>query len=458
MPRDLLTVNVRPRFYVPVNEQWETAVRSEHRMTAACLLNLIHWKWLCWRGDDDGYVRLKTAYLRRLLGQDALTAVRQSLVNGQVIDWDQTYQEGVRCMRYRLRPEYRETRLIHCDDERLTRRISRLRNEDEVRLLPVHRWLRERLLMLDFDIDRARSMIDGMLPDEDSPLMVKEYREILTEQLTRLNDQLANETPELTCDKYGRVHTAITRLPRSQRCCLAVDGQPLHGIDLANSQPLFLGIIARRFYTDRHVRTSLRKWKPLQKPLSYGRGTTPPHPPITMSGKSQMVETKEGYGNRLATVFGLELSGDDSTPRSSGLDEYLNHCRDGSLYERLMDPGDDRGRLKKKLFADVLYGRDNYPSPLRERFHKRYPAIGFMLSELKASEFRRPSWLMQHVESRLFIGRICGRIREQQPDIPLVTIHDSLLTTPAYVDYVEAVARSEFECLGVSPKFHRESY
>jgi len=171
-----------------------------------------------------------------------------------------------------------------------------------------------------------------------------------------------------------------------------------------------------------------------------------------------MVETKEGYGNPLATVFGQELSGDDKTTRSDGLGEYPKDCQDGSLYKRLMDSGDDRTRFKKKLFADVLYGRDNYPSPLRDRFHQAYPAIGFMLSELKASEFRRPSWLMQHEESKLFIGTICNRIRVEQPDIPLVTIHDSLMTTAHYVDYVEGVARSEFERLGVSPTFHPESY
>ena len=446
------------RFYVPVNEQWETAVRSDLRMTAAYLLNLMHWKWLCWRGDDDGYVPLKTAYLRRFMGQDALTAVRQSLHNGHVIDWDQTYQEGVRCMGYRIRPEFRETHMIHCDDRRLTRRIQRLQAEDEVKLLPVHRWLRERLLMLDFDIDRARSMIDGMLPDEDSPLTVREYRQLIFGQLTRLQDQIADETPELTCCRHGRVHTAFTRLPRSLRCCLTVDGQPLQGIDLANSQPLFLGVVANRFFSDRHARVSLKKWKPLEKPLPYGRGTTLLHPPITMSEKSQVVEIKESYENRLATVFGLELSGDDNKARSNGLDEYLNHCQEGALYECLKRPDEDRARLKEALFADVLYGRDNYPSPLRERFRQAYPAIGFMLSELKASEYRRPSWLMQHEESKLFIGGICNRIKVEQPDIPLVTIHDSLLTTPAHVDYVETVARSEFARLGVSPTFHRERY
>jgi hypothetical protein len=446
-----------PRFYVPVNEQWETAVRSEHRMTAACLLNLIRWKWLCWRADDDGYVALKTEYLRRVIGQKVLPLVRQQLADARVIEWDRTYQEGTRSMRYRLRPEFRETRMIRCDDSTLTRRLNRLHARDEVRLLPVHRWLRERLQSLQLDVNRGHSIVDGMVPDEDSPLTVRQYRHLITEQLTHLQDQIAGGTPELTCDKYGRVHTAITRLPRRLRCCLTVDGQLLQGIDLANSQPLFLGVVANRYFSDRHVRSSLRDWSPSlgRRP---GAGTPPGGPPVTMVKKSQVLYSQGCYNSRLNTVLRQQLSGADSMARSSSLDEYLNDCQEGALYERLMDPGQDRGRLKRSLFADVFFGRDNYPSPLHERFHQMYPAIGFMLGELKASEYRRPSWLMQHEESKLFIGRICDRVRKEQPDIPLVTIHDSLLTTEAHLEYVTTVARSVFERLGVRPTFHHESY
>ena len=461
-------VNARgPRFYVPVNEQWETAVRSDLRMTAACLLNLIHWKWICKRADDDGFVSLKTEYLRRLIGQRELPTVRQQLADAGVIDWDRTYQEGVRCMGYRLCPEYRKVRSIWCDDRQLTRRIRRLHARDESLLLPVHRWLRERLLLLDFDFDRARSIIDEILPVEKKrkkPLTVTEYRELIAGQLIRLKDQINEGNPGLTCDRFGRVHTAITRLPKSLKCCLTVKGQPLQGIDLANSQPLFLGLVANQYFTDRHERARLRNWTPARRSgrndraRRTGRNAARREPPITMVEKSQVLCFQRGYENRLMTVSGQELSGDDWEPRSNGLDEYLHDCQAGSLYEKLKRPGEDLARLKKALFTDVLYGRDNYPSQLRDGFHRQYLAIGFMLTELKAGEYCRPSGLMQHKESKLFIGTICNRIKEEQPDIPLVTIHDSLLTTPAHVEYVEAVTRSEFARLGVSPTFHRESY
>ena len=177
-----------------------------------------------------------------------------------------------------------------------------------------------------------------------------------------------------------------------------------------------------------------------------------------MAKKSQPVGGEEGYESCLDTVFGQQLSGDDIGERAAGLDEYLQACQDGVLYERLMGPDEERGRFKRRLFADVLYGRDRYPSELRQRFHRTYPAIGFVLEELKAGDYRRPSWTTQLQESKLFIGGICNRIRNENPDIPLVTVHDSVATTPDFVEYVKAVAVSEFAKLGVAPTFHRETF
>ena len=43
-------------------------------------------------------------------------------------------------------------------------------------------------------------------------------------------------------DKYGRVHTNLTNLPKRLRQFLVVDGSSLSEIDVPNSQPLFFGV------------------------------------------------------------------------------------------------------------------------------------------------------------------------------------------------------------------------
>jgi hypothetical protein len=436
------------RLYVPRNETWKRGLTAETLNGAAWFLNLLHWKWICWRADDDGFVPLKSAYLHRVIDPHVLKELRPTLVAAGVLDWDKSYVKGQRSMRYRIRKSFVRTRRVECRSQKVCRRILRLQGEAERKLLPVHRWLRDRLGMLKFDLHLAESIITGMVPDSDTPLTESKYRTLLNEQAQRLNQQVIDGTPELSVCRFGRVHTAITRLPVMLRRCLSFDGQPLIGIDLRNSQPLFCGLLATEFMESRRSRSRLKRFQP-SAANPYGRSrqatpTRPDTPPITIGELTKVVEINTGYGICLAD--------------NPDLAAYLDECEQGKFYDLLMLPGEDRGRFKKRFFADVLFGRDNYPSEMRDRFNEKYPTIAAVLAALKQQDFRRPSWLMQSQESTLFIGRVCRRLMVECPDIPLATIHDSFLTTAEHKDYVEAVAMDEFAKLGVTPNFKREIY
>lgn len=434
-----------PTFYVPADDRWSRRLNPDHRSEAGYLLNLIRWKWLCWQADDDGFVPLKAAYLHRVVDPPVLNALRAVLVENRVLDWDQTYTKGKRSMRYRVRDEFRRTRFTECSSRKVRRRIWRLQDEAERKLLPVHKWLRGRLMRLEFDLPMAESIIAGMVPDPDTPLSECGYRELLTGQAQRLDQQIIDGTPELSVCRHGRVHTEITRLPATLRRCLSFGGQPLVGIDLRNSQPLFCGLVAVEGMRSRQTRSRLLGFEPpAASPYGRSRGTPPHTPPITIGEMTKVVESNSGYESCLADIPDLKM--------------YLEECEQGIFYDSLMLPGEDRGRFKQRFFADVLFGRDNSPSELRDRFSEQYPTVAAMLADLKQKDYRRPSWLMQNRESTLCIGRVCRRIMAERRNIPLATIHDSFLTTDEHDEYVHDVAMQEFEKLGVQPTFKRESY
>ena len=81
-----------------------------------------------------------------------------------------------------------------------------------------------------------------------------------------------------------------------------------------------------------------------------------------------------------------------------------------------------------------------------------------MLTDLKTRDYRRPSWLMQFEESRLFIEVICQRIIEERPSVPFVTIHDSVLTLSEHVDYTTGAALDDVSTLGFRPRAKQRSY
>jgi hypothetical protein len=59
---------------------------------------------------------------------------------------------------------------------------------------------------------------------------------------------------------------------------------------------------------------------------------------------------------------------------------------------------------------------------------------------------------MQNIESSLVIATVCERLRLECPDVPLLTIHDSIATTREYADLVRQALLEGLHRLGVRPK------
>lgn len=54
------------------------------------------------------------------------------------------------------------------------------------------------------------------------------------------------------------------------------------------------------------------------------------------------------------------------------------------------------------------------------------------------------------------IEAVCGRLMREHPNCPLVTIHDSVLTTSAWVEVVRQAIVEEFGRMGIHPTLHVE--
>jgi hypothetical protein len=423
-------------FYVPAD--FDLAILPEHlRDYAAYFLNLVHWKWVCWRADRDGFVRLKYDYLTRVIPKEHWV----KLVHGCLTGFDRlpgsasrTYpavieidgcEQGVKCRGYRLAPGYRRVRRVACTDDALSRRIREVYARAEgLPLLPVHRWLRDHLGRLDFDFRKALAVIATMEPEDECAMDVGDYRQLLAGSCQRL----ADGEHFLTCDPYGRVHTLATCLPKALRGCLSVGGRPLVGLDLKNSQPLIAGLCARQFY-----RSSASSRCRLAN-VTFGRG---------------------GHPYCYRAVRGLR--GGPGVP--ADVEDYVRVCEQGRFYESFMGDDDDRDRFKRAFFRNVFFGRSGVRSAVKAAFTRRHPSVAAMLGVLKGKDYRRAAWVLQNVESTLFIHLVCGRrILKERPDVPLFTVHDSLLTVPEAAGDVRALILSEFGRLGVTPRLREERY
>jgi hypothetical protein len=260
------------RLNVPIDCRWEQSLSPVQKPQAAQLLHTIRRRWISWRGDRSGMVTIKHDYMRKTIPD--FVGVRDKLASSSVIEVDPKFVPGTKSMGYALRPDFRRTRIVEYTDAGLRRRVRKAQHENEGLLLPVHRWLRSRLSLLQFDLPRALAIIESVerVPEKRRRRVhtLEDYRLILTELALSLADELTTGIPELGCDEHGRVHTSVSRLPGILRGCLRFGSEPLVGLELKNSQPIFLGLVAEEFSRSKQARHRLLAYRPNPR-NPYGR-------------------------------------------------------------------------------------------------------------------------------------------------------------------------------------------
>jgi hypothetical protein len=417
---------------------------------ARYVLGLIWWHRLMrfdrtTRKERDPGVELKAAYLRRIVTcKRRYREVLNALERSGAIRCDHHYVKGRKAMTYRLGDLFgREYRAYTFANPRLVRNIMAWRTEEEHVLTPLHQWLRGKLDLLDI---RHSDAIAHIAQDEDA------------NQFVCLIDAIRFHSPVwYHQDDYGRVHTNLTNLKSDLRQFLRVDGSPLVNLDIANSQPMFLGLLLNASSSlknplgseDGVVNPEKRKLLELLDPyctLTRSRPTpTPPPPPL----RSHLINIDQVV-----------------------MEQYLECVFQGKLYETLgacvgLTRKQAKGGVLHALYCDTRKWRrrrkdleKTYPETALtfEAFDKLFPGLMEAVDAWKSEDYTRLSKAMQRLEAYVMYQIICDRIRRESSDTWLATIHDSILCHPRDAEYVRSVMVEEFAGIGARPTIKRKYY
>ncbi|MBA4192360.1 MAG: hypothetical protein C0467_30695 [Planctomycetaceae bacterium] len=401
-------------FYIPVNFNSEVFPPDE-RNYACYFLNLLHWRYVCWRANAAGFVQLRWDYLTRIMPRQVWFRVWRVLLDdrrdgGAVIERDNCYAPGEKALGYRLAPGFRRVHRVLCSDDRLNRKIRKLYDGKPNRL-PVHDHLQENLNRIEFNAERASEIIATLYPDPDCRMETAEYRGIVS----GLCQRIADGERRLCCDRFGRVHTSFTSLHRELRSCLSVEGKPLLGFDIANSQPLMAGLLARRFCRSPWIRSRM--------------------------GTTEFSENGNPYCYRAL----MEYCDHPGVP--DDVREYIQICESGRLYESF---GTDREQVKKG-FMSILMGPNRYQGPVKAEFTAKYPTLADMLSTVRRKAHARAAWLLQNLEATIMIHGVCRKLSLDHRNLPVYSVHDCLFTSEEHADYLTALIMSELRNIQVVP-------
>ena len=279
----------REALYCPAAFEPERTLRPAHFRYGDCLVYLCHAIIMARvrdpryaKGYCNGFVRLTNRFMRNIVGHRRWQVVKSVAIECGLVECDGSYRAGQRSLGYRLCRLYAEA-------------LWKLRNICDAKLIwHLRKWRKERHRV---EWEKVRSGETGVSASVCEHL----YRQL---QRVRI-DQCISEalTPEAAVavdlirrrrwffhvDDYGRIHTNIANMKRTLRKYLSVNGQRLVNVDIANSQPLFIGLT---------VLLSLRNG------TATGRGK---------GGKGKERKGKRAYVVRARTLRGISICANEGS-------------------------------------------------------------------------------------------------------------------------------------------------
>ena len=358
------------------------------------------------KGLRNGFVPLKSDYMRAIVGRHNWSPVRLLAIGYCLVESDEKFNPGAHSKGYRILPPHDAAawKRRELDDASLSRRLNTWRQKRREAV-----WEEIRAGKASVPANVCEFLFDNLhrvqLLD-DAPLHQFAPEVAIAADMIRRGEWF------FIPDPYGRIHTNLSNLKKELRPFLRVDGECLQNVDIANSQPLFVGMLA--------------------KSEEEGKGREEGGSPGSLYvGQSDM--------------NGVAIQND--------LDEYVDLCEKGGVYrfihERLPG-GQDYAETKRRVLAS-LYGKDSHRNHVYNILDRESPSLMEFVRQAKRRGHKRFSHLAQRTESAFMFGQVVPRLMREQPKMFVGTIHDSVLAPAPEAEYVRETMLAEFERLGVRP-------
>lgn len=314
-------------------------------------------------------------------------------------------------------------------------------------------------------IASAKAMFDGLTIDRTSALHYledtyeqdkahepKRHHPLLNAKHnahTLMVHQIAEKKFFFHVDSFsGRLHTNLTNIKSELRNFISYKGTPLVAIDLANAQPFFtLNLLSTNFY--KKNKDSLLTFEEINFKNIYN--INPPDIQPTNSLYPIMC------GTFLTPAIRDELSLYSKAVSTGKFYEIF-----GTEIQRNYKNALARDQVKRIMYS-VLFTESSEKRDFivknKELFKAVFPTVSRILDTWTQGNAANLAMVLQRIESYMFVEYLNRRIAEKLGEIPIFTIHDSMVTTE---DYVDSVSRIMYDGIqfktGYTPFFKTEMW
>lgn len=422
---------------------------ADHPEAALWFLNCVYFYTKVRNYKDDKLINLNAKLLGMVMGDiNYVKPIRDQLEGLGLIRCDHHCIKNFKSFSFRLGPDLDRPgswKRFSFNNKRFNKRVVAFK--EYVRTptgfeVPVHghlqRWA--------YKIEVSPSLVcDHLDCDDDKKDLAATQVQLIREEYIRTS----------VCP-YGRFHSNFSGLCREIRPYLSYQGSPLAEIDIVNSQPYFLALLLINEFVSPSSSSASNVRFQLPSSIDSSLFTSSSHSSSLLSSSSPERGSGRGTPPYDSGLCPIRESGETQEVIPRDLMDFLKATIEGTFYETLSgDHGLSRDQLKKKVFQ-IIYGKPFIMerSSLSRTFKGIFPTVFAMLLEMKKS--KGFEWLgreLQRRESRSMINGVCERLREDNPDIPVVTIHDSIMTTQEHIGTILEYLNDEFGRYAYRPKF-----
>jgi len=223
----------------------------------------------------------------------------------------------------------------------------------------------------------------------------------------------------------GRFHSNLTNLKKELRGFVTYLGQRLVNVDIKNSQPLLSTLLLKKpSYQTNLLETLCHSTYSFSTPISYKSYTI------------KIVKTLERIDKQ-------------------DIEKYIQFVETGDFYgemHQLMYPEQpyDKQKVKTMMFM-IFFSHNRYmgqpKAEPKRRFKRYFPSTYEIFRLLKKRDYTALSRILQRLESTIVIQNVVPTIALEKPDLPIFTIHDSVVTTVGNEQFVANVMIEEVKRL-----------
>ncbi|SDB30432.1 hypothetical protein SAMN03097699_0604 [Flavobacteriaceae bacterium MAR_2010_188] len=404
---------------------------------------------------DDGWIPICSETLKRIYNYTDYIKFLQDegFLDRRIKNYSTSSNE---CRKYKLGKKYRNHQLdfhwvednTHFIKKTNEFKIDRMKYA-EVKCPHLTKWLTPEKLSIDFTsaLKHVRETYE-----EDSQINKRNTRIYIIKSIENKSWSYSRDGLD------NRLHSIFTSIPKDIRRFVKYNQEDLISLDIKNSQPFIYTSLLNQLINPSINRLS-----------------------IFLSNKYNIV-----YTSIMSQVF-------RNTTNNNALQAFVNQVLDGTFYEQYGEILYNEGLISKDVFEQCyislpkkikgtwvrnqekyenlrkaskdmviqsLFSSEKCHSKFISVFKKHYPEIYRITQFIKANQEKNffPV-LLQNVEANSVLDYCTKIISDSYPEMPLFTIHDSIVTTAPYRD----ILQEEFSALlgkyfGLNPSLKTEHW